>query len=215
MQSPIKVAVYGGSFDPPHSGHANVSSNQVVARLTQIYDEVWVIPCGFRSDKHEMSSPAHRLAMTKLAFPETYVCKVKSVDIEIANETMIPTYLLMERLRTTYPDKRFFFVIGTDNLLSLHKWGYADRLISEVDFAVISRESYDTPIEFKSKPNFEFIDFIDESPESSTRIRKEIQEYPGPWNEAEFRDHFQRVNPRVLDYIIAEGLFGLDEVKLR
>ena len=74
-----KVAILGGSFDPPTISHLQVSvhvhssrfahtrcHSQVVAEAYNklSFDEVWLIPCGFRPDKTHISAPQHRLKMT-------------------------------------------------------------------------------------------------------------------------------------------------------
>jgi len=45
----LKVAVLGGSFDPPTIGHMQLASETL--NLDSTIDEVWIIPCGARPDK--------------------------------------------------------------------------------------------------------------------------------------------------------------------
>jgi nicotinic acid mononucleotide adenylyltransferase len=43
-----KIAILGGSFDPPTDGHLHVAAGVV---QTKAADEVWMMPCGKRPDK--------------------------------------------------------------------------------------------------------------------------------------------------------------------
>jgi nicotinic acid mononucleotide adenylyltransferase len=135
------------------------------------------------------------------------------LDIEVENGALIPTYLLMQRLSASYPDKRLSFVIGADNVPTLHKWRYPDQLINEVEFVVVSRAGYVVPDEFRAKPNFRTIEVSEERNESSTSIRAHIANFTGPWDEAAFRVHMQEMKPEVLEYIIAHELYTLRELK--
>mmetsp|Transcript_5265 Transcript_5265/g.9662 ORF Transcript_5265/g.9662 Transcript_5265/m.9662 type:complete len:122 (-) Transcript_5265:120-485(-) len=118
----------------------------------------------------------------------------------------------MQKLKEAYPDKELFFILGTDNLLTLHKWKYPDQLVSEVNFAVISRSGYEAPEHFLNKPNFKFIDFEDGCPVSSTIIRKKIENLKEPWDEEVFRQELSALKKEVVDYIVAEKLYGLGDL---
>jgi len=50
---PPRVAVYGGAFNPITNAHLNVASEIVHSELA---DEVWIVPCGNRSDKPELAT---------------------------------------------------------------------------------------------------------------------------------------------------------------
>ena len=54
----IKVAVLGGSFDPPTISHLQLASETL--NVCAEIDEVWLIPCGVRSDKKLGASPQDR-----------------------------------------------------------------------------------------------------------------------------------------------------------
>jgi nicotinic acid mononucleotide adenylyltransferase len=176
--------------------------------LKHHFDEVWIVPCGDRVDKHSLSLATHRLEMCRLMFFED-----KVLDLEVENGTIVPSYLLMQRLSASNPDKLLCFVIGSDNVPTLHKWRFADQLINEVQFVVVSRGGYVVPDEFRAKPNFMTIEVYEERHESSTSIRAHIANFTGPWDEAAFRVHMQDMKPEILEYIIAHELYALRELK--
>jgi nicotinate-nucleotide adenylyltransferase len=59
------IALYGGAFDPPHKGHI-----KLIESLTKIpgIDEVWLLPCGERTDKKLLLPMETRFAMMKKLF---------------------------------------------------------------------------------------------------------------------------------------------------
>ena len=50
---PKRIAIYGGSFDPPTDAHLTLID--VVANKSMFFHEVWVIPCGKRDDKPSLT----------------------------------------------------------------------------------------------------------------------------------------------------------------
>ena len=47
-----RIAVYGGSFNPPTQSHMQLI--EIVANKTNYFNEVQVVPCGQREDKPDM-----------------------------------------------------------------------------------------------------------------------------------------------------------------
>ena len=92
-----RIAVLGGSFDPPTISHLQLAS-EVINLLG--FDEVLMVPCGARPDKRNHSTPQQRLEMTRAAvrdfFPEDFPVTVDSIEVE--NGNTIPTAYLMDRL---------------------------------------------------------------------------------------------------------------------
>ena len=146
-----RIAVLGGSFDPITTGHLKVACEIVHTRKA---DEVWIVPCGVRPDKPSLRTPyMHRLLMCHLAVNTSFGSSfpIRVCDVEMAEAQALSTYHLMIRLRETYPDKKFMFVIGADLLSSLKTWeapGVPDageRLWRECDFLLMERPGYETP----------------------------------------------------------------------
>lgn len=170
-----RIAIYGGSFDPLTDAHLKVMAEVI---HTEKADQVWVVPCGHRSDKKLMSTPLDRLIMTNLAvnttFGSTFPVYVKDTDI---HREATPTYQLMEEFKTNYPDYDFFFVIGSDLIPWLKNWEDGEKLFADVSFLIISRPGY--PIsEDELPPNFEYLvrpDItISMTKLSSSEIRKRV-----------------------------------------
>jgi nicotinate (nicotinamide) nucleotide adenylyltransferase len=76
---PRRIAVFGGSFNPPGSHHVAIAE-----ALSREFDLVMVVPCGPRPDKLETNEidPVFRAAMADLAFGHLPKCEVDLFDLE-------------------------------------------------------------------------------------------------------------------------------------
>ena len=135
----IRTAIFGGSFDPIHTGHAMVAN--YVAQ-SGIVDEVWLMPGRINPLKAGTApaSDAHRLAMCRLVAEdcaETNVC-----DAEMSLPAPSYTVNTMRHLVAQYPDRRFSLLIGSDNWLCFDQWHEHDWLLSNFEIIVYPRPGY-------------------------------------------------------------------------
>lgn len=87
MQSGAKkcqrIAILGGSFDPPTISHLQIAGE--VVNLLKM-DQVWIVPCGSRADKPQLNSPQQRFEMIKMAaaefFPKQFPIKIDSTEVD-------------------------------------------------------------------------------------------------------------------------------------
>ena len=138
-----KIGILGGSFDPPTISHLQLASEAL--NVLKI-DEIWMIPCGVRTDKQLKTEAHQRLYMVERAikdyFPEGY--PIKTNDIEVANGPSIPTYFLMKELELKYGNAyKFYFMMGSDLIPGLIKWDEGQKLIDEINFIVFERKGYE------------------------------------------------------------------------
>jgi len=134
----VKIAVFGGSFDPPHKGHLRIIE-QALQDLD--IDLLVVVPTYLNPFKHSFTAPAKlRLRwLKKILAPYK---KVRVCDYEIRQNR--PTYTIetIEYLRRKYAPKKIYLIIGSDNLPTLHKWYKYRRLRKLVEFVVATRRGY-------------------------------------------------------------------------
>jgi nicotinate-nucleotide adenylyltransferase len=118
VSEPRRIGVFGGAFDPPHLAHVAL----VQAAIDQLQlDEVRVLPTGQAWHKaHGLSDPAHRLAITRLAFAG--VARAVVDDREIVRSG--PTYTVdtLLELAGEQPGSQLFLLIGDDQRRSLPAW---------------------------------------------------------------------------------------------
>ena len=135
----IRVAIYGGSFDPPHIGHIAIIEE---ALETLDIDKLFIIPTYLNPFKTSASaSSALRLKWMK-ALTQNYE-KVEVLDIESTKEKATPTYETLRELKLRYNfTQKPYLIIGADNLEHLHKWYKYDQLKEDVTFVVASRKNF-------------------------------------------------------------------------
>lgn len=112
-----KIAIYGGSFDPPHKGHKLLAEN-----LASVCGagKVIIIPTALSPFKNSSSATAEdRLNMCKLFFKEDLF---QISDIEIKRGGKSYTVDTLTQIKEENPDAELFLFMGDDMLLSFNKW---------------------------------------------------------------------------------------------
>lgn len=115
----MRIAMFGGSFNPVHNGHIQLA--EVFVQKLRL-DKLIVVPAYVSPFKRSDSSvsPLQRLEMCQLAF-ENMPCAEVS-DIEIQCEGASYTYLTLEKLSEIYPNDKLYLITGADMFLTIHKW---------------------------------------------------------------------------------------------
>ncbi len=112
-----KIAVYGGSFDPPHLGHTRLAQN--LAKECGA-DLVYIIPAASSPFKNGTNAgAADRLEMCRLAFPDSLFCVS---DIEISRGGKSYTVDTIRQIKSIHPHSEIYLFMGDDMLLSFNKW---------------------------------------------------------------------------------------------
>ena len=133
----MKIAIYGGTFNPPHRGH--VESLQAVYEQAKP-DRVLVIPASIPPHKElAAGSPdaEERLELTRLAFKELPYAEV--TDMELTRTGKSYTSDTVAELLRKYPDAELMLAMGTDMFLSFETWHEYRYLIDNVTMLVFAR----------------------------------------------------------------------------
>ena len=112
-----KIAIYGGSFDPPHKGHKLLACN-----LAEICgaDKVIIIPTALSPFKESSGATAQeRYEMCRLAFNEPLF---EVSDIEINRGGKSYTVDTLKAVKKLYPEASLYLFMGDDMFLSFNKW---------------------------------------------------------------------------------------------
>ncbi|MCH5232203.1 MAG: nicotinate (nicotinamide) nucleotide adenylyltransferase [Muribaculaceae bacterium] len=189
----MKIGIYGGSFDPIHTGHSILAN--FVAQCG-IVDEVWITVSRKNPMKsHQVyASDTDRLKMAESVASECN--NVKVCDIEMSMPVPSFTYDTLKKLRGLYPDNEFKIIIGSDSLLGFEQWRNANKIRSEFGVIVYPRPGYPLPAE---EP--EGMIFLCGAPEfgvSSSLVREYIRD---GWNVSYF------VPVSVANYIAVKNLY--------
>ncbi len=137
----MRIAVYGGSFNPPHLGH--VEAARTAARELAP-DRFLIIPASIPPHKalSEGSPTAEeRLALCRLAFADIPGAEIS--DLELRREGKSYSYDTVRFLLGKHPGAELFLVIGTDMLESFEEWYQFRYLLESCALAVLAREEDD------------------------------------------------------------------------
>jgi nicotinate (nicotinamide) nucleotide adenylyltransferase len=170
-----RIAIYGGSFNPPGLHH-----HEVAKEIAKRFDLVIVYPCGRRSDKPSTNLVGleHRKEMARIAFAGLPNTQLDLYDLE--NDVYTPTYYLQERYEKIFEDAELWYVVGTDlvaggkdgNSDIEKNWTYGKIIWQTLNFAVIMRPGYAVSLD-DLPPSSELIEF-QQLVSSGTMIRERI-----------------------------------------
>jgi nicotinate-nucleotide adenylyltransferase len=137
----MRVALFGGSFDPPHYGHTAIAT--AAADVFDL-DSVLFAPVG-RQPLKAGAAPANfadRLAMVELACRTDPRFAVSDVDAPRSDGEPNYTVRTLSMLHDTRPDARLFNLVGADSFLSLPRWHDPERLLDLAEWIVVSRPGF-------------------------------------------------------------------------
>jgi nicotinate-nucleotide adenylyltransferase len=183
----MRVALYGGSFNPPHVAHQLLA---LYVLETAPVDELWLIPA-FR---HALGKPLapfeDRLAMCERASaPLGERVRVSDIERVIGGESR--TLHTVRRLRQLFPAHAFSLVIGADLVPEVPSWLGGAELQATVPFIIVGRGGVAAPGGGVPMPEL-----------SSTAVREALAA----------RRSVQGLVPRtVLDYIFQRRLYQASE----
>lgn len=135
-----RIGLLGGSFNPAHRGHRNISLAAIRAlRLDEVW---WLVSPGnpLKEGAKDMAPFNVRLASAKHQAART---RIRVSDFEQREGTRY-TIDTVKKLKQRFPDDRFIWLLGSDTLPNFHKWRDWRGLAREVPIAVIPRRGYDS-----------------------------------------------------------------------
>jgi nicotinate-nucleotide adenylyltransferase len=141
----MRIAFFGGSFDPPHRGHLAVA--QVAADRFAL-DQVLFAPVGSQplKDGLAMASFADRLAMVRIASAADARFSPSELDRPRLNGAPNYTYDTLSHLHAQLlaanPANQLFCLLGADSFHTLAHWHRAAELLLLCDFIVAARPGY-------------------------------------------------------------------------
>jgi nicotinate-nucleotide adenylyltransferase len=171
----MRIAIFGGAFDPPHNGHLAVISKLINSGL---FGKILVVPSGDRPDKPNRTPSAERVQMTKLALNDSFP---ESLSVELLTDQAFGkigygTIDLIRALSSQHPNDELSIIIGDELIKDLPSWKEADELSTLANFVVLTRPG---TIRAELAGNFK-IEHLDLQPEvgmllSSSYLRESIK----------------------------------------
>ncbi len=198
-----KIAIFGGSFNPPHIGHKKV------IEIIQEYfpcDEIWLIPSGQRKDKAINANNNDRIIMANLLTKELEKesgPKIKISEIEINKDKSTSTIETLEELEKEYPNNEFHFVISTELVPDIKKfWVRGEEIFNRGNFIIIERLGYMKIEDIEIPPHSISIKQKEIIPEISS---SKIREIDTP------DELYKWLDTKLADYIINNKLYGFNK----
>lgn len=192
---PKKIAIFGGSFNPPGSHH-----RRLVEFLSPHFDEIVIIPCGPRPDKSSVNDikPIHRATMVDLAFRGIRNARVELFDLELG--TFTRTHTLDKIFRA---EGEVWHIIGSDLIQNgsrgesfIHRvWERGPDAWNTLNFVVTDRNDFSHMPE-DLPPNHQYFQLGING--SSSEIREKVFKH---------QDFSHLVAPEIENYIKRHGLY--------
>jgi nicotinate-nucleotide adenylyltransferase len=134
----ITTALLGGSFNPAHRGHRRIS---LFAAESLKVDEVWwlVSPGNpLKEGAKDMASLPSRLRSAQIMARRSII-RPTAIEAELGTRFTIDT---LKMLIQRYPNRRFIWLMGADNLAQFHCWRDWRKIAALMPIAVIARPGY-------------------------------------------------------------------------
>ena len=133
----MKIAIYGGAFNPVHKEHVNIA---LAAKKELGLDKVIIVPSN--KSLHKLTTltvrARDRIDMCRAAFEKYEGFEVSDCEIKRGGITF--SYVTCRRFKKLYPDAELYFIMGADMLKSFPDWKEPEEILKCVTPAVCARE---------------------------------------------------------------------------
>ena len=195
----MKIGIFGGSFNPIHSGHAiiahHIISSGAVDRLWLMVSPVNPLKVGLE----QQVADTDRLRMVEMV-----TRPLENVETSAFEFTMPkPSYTIdtLNALQAKFPDDEFYLVTGGDNWQIFDKWRNSEEILAKYHLLVYPRLGYDVVIPEELRDRVTLVDApIIEL--SSTAVRERL---------AQGLSARYYVPDEVLSYIERKGLYRISD----
>jgi len=134
----VKIAIFGGSFDPPHIGHETII-NEALKQLD--IERLIVVPTFLNPFKSDSFLDAKkRFFLLKKLFKNRKNIEIS--DYEILKNRAVFAIETVKHLQQFYKTSKIYLIIGADNLEKLHLWHSFEELNSMVEFVIANRSGF-------------------------------------------------------------------------
>jgi len=121
---PKHIAIFGGSFNPPHRGHLQVLK---YLQKQKAFDEIWVIPTAvhaFGKPLLPFATRKHLLTLLLKDLGPHEKISIKSFEQTLYRETKKPSRTMdtLRWIKTRFPQVKLTLILGSDLLSEIHRW---------------------------------------------------------------------------------------------
>ena len=166
----MKIGLFFGSFNPIHNGHLIIAN--YICETTHL-NKVWLVvsPQNPLKQKETLLRDYDRLHLINLAIEDSKNLKASNIEFKMPK----PSYTIdtLTYLKEKYPKHEFSLIMGSDNLVTLHKWKNYEKLLN-YEILVYKRRGFEEN-PYPKHSNIHLLDFpyLDLS---ATFIRESIRQ---------------------------------------
>ncbi len=137
----MEIALFGGSFDPPHVGHLLTAAWVL---LTEPVDELWLVPVNQHPFGKQMTgSFEERASLCEQALASLGLARARVSRLEAELGGEVRTVDLLEHLNAARPADRFALVMGSDILAETPQWKRFDRIEQLARIIPVQRKGHE------------------------------------------------------------------------
>ena len=165
------VGLLGGSFDPPNKGHLAIS--KIAIKKIKLHKLLWIV-----TRKNPFKTNPFYSISQRLRFAKEITKNIKKIEIVYLDKIVKSTRTIntIDYLIKKKKIKHIFLILGSDNLISFHKWKSWKKIVKLSKLIVFSRKGYDKKSRKSAVAKYlkNKIIFIKNKPIiiSSTKLRK-------------------------------------------
>jgi len=134
----IKIGLLGGTFDPPHIGHIQIS--KIGIKRFKLKKLLWLITKKNPFKNKAYFSLNNRLKLSKLLTKNEYKITVGHLEKKIKSNKV---FYLLRYLKKKNPNTKFYFFMGSDNLIKFHKWYKWRKIPLLAKMVIFARPGYE------------------------------------------------------------------------
>ena len=131
-----KIGILGGTFDPPHIGHVEISKYAIKKLKLSLL--IWAVTKRNPLKKFPLIKLKKRITLSKKRVNKIKKIKVKSFDKLIKSSKTVNLIRYIKKKN----DSKIFFLMGSDNLIKFHKWDKWKEIASLCTIVVFPRNNY-------------------------------------------------------------------------
>ena len=132
-----KIGILGGTFDPPHKAHLDIS--KIALKKIKLDIVIWLVTKQNPFKVKPNLNIKTRIKLSKKVAKNFKKIKIKYLDKVVHSKK---TYDLLCYLKKNNKKSKLFFLMGADNLINFHKWHKWKKIPKIAKLCIFNRLNY-------------------------------------------------------------------------
>lgn len=145
----MKIGLYGGTFDPIHTGHLIVMENTL---NFMDLDKIIVLPSSNPPHKQnkKKTDTNIRVEMVRSAIKDNK--KLELSTFESDDNSVVYTHQTLDYFKNKYPEDEFYYIMGEDSFMTIDSWRNYEKILND-HLIVFARTSIEPNSDLVKKVN--------------------------------------------------------------